>query len=281
MITRQKATAERLFRKASKLHLEVFISSPDTFQATSTLIYGDNELILIDAQFTLGEARRLAARIKATGRKLTTVYITHGHPDHYWGLNAIRDAFPHAKFVSVPEVIETIHRLLPGEMAQWKPLFGDDIPDSPVIPEPVEQNMLELEGNTIAIIKSVQGDMEGSSFVWIPTLKAIVCGDTVYDNVNVWVLETDRAARERWAQTLDEIASLRPEIVVAGHAEMNSRNGPGSISFTKKYLAAYDRALETSKSADEVIAKIKADFPQLNGLDGVLQMAANAAFLKK
>lgn len=281
MITKQKATTQRIFKKASRLHLEVFISSPDTFQATSTLIYGDKDLILIDAQFTNSEARRLAARIKATGRKLATVYITHGHPDHYWGLNVIRDAFPNAKFVSVPEVIEVINRLQPAELSRWKPVLGDDIPGLPIIPEPLRENMLELEGNTIAIIKQVQGDVDGSSFVWIPTMKAIVCGDIVYDNVNVWVLESDKAARERWARTLDQIASLKPEIVVAGHAEFNSQNGPGAISFTKRYLAAYDRAVETSKSADEVVVKIKAEFPQLNGLDGVLQMAANAAFIKK
>ncbi len=46
------------------------------------------------AQFTIGEARRLVDRIKATGKNLSTVYVAHGHPHHYWGLNAIRDAFP-------------------------------------------------------------------------------------------------------------------------------------------------------------------------------------------
>ncbi|OGS45842.1 MAG: hypothetical protein A2539_05590 [Elusimicrobia bacterium RIFOXYD2_FULL_34_15] len=268
---------EKRIEKASHLHLRVFTSSPKTFQVTSTLIYGNKNLVLIDAQFTLSEAHRLVNMIKATGKNLTMVYITHGHPDHYWGLNVIKDAFPNAKFVSMPEVIEVINKLQPVKLAQWKPVFGDDIPSSPIIPEPLEGNTFELEGNIFVIVKG-QGDVEGSTFVWIPSLKTIVAGDIVYGNVNVWMLETDKISRKKWIETIDQIAEFNPDIVIGGHTELSSSCVPNSLYFTKYYITAFDKIVESAKSTDEVILKIKEKFPQLNGLDEVLQMSAKAFF---
>lgn len=266
-------------KETGQLHLEVFASSPETFQVTSTLVYGDKDLILIDAQLTLGEARRLAEKIKATGKRLTTVYITHGHPDHYWGLPVLKEAFPAAKFVARPETIALINQLQVSKVAQWKPVYGDEIPDSPIIPEPLNGTALELEGNTLEIMNG-QGDADDSTFLWIPSLKAIIAGDIVYDNVNIWVLETDRAGRKLWLDTLDRMLALEPAIVVGGHVAPGSRNGPAALAFTKRYLEAFDQAVESSRSAEELMARIKAAFPELNGLDMVLQMAADREFPK-
>ncbi len=79
-----------------------------------------------------------AEAIKATGRNLTAVYITHGHPDHYWGLTTLREAFPQARFVTAPEVTGVIEETLASKVAQWKPLYGHEVPDEPVRPEPLK-----------------------------------------------------------------------------------------------------------------------------------------------
>ena len=78
----------------SHLQLRIFTSSPEGFSVNSTLVYGDKDAILIDSQFLLSEAHRLAAMILESKKNLTTVYITHPHPDHYFGLAVIKQAFP-------------------------------------------------------------------------------------------------------------------------------------------------------------------------------------------
>jgi len=83
-----------------KPNIKVITSSPEGFWINSTLIQGEKDAILIDAQFTMSDARRLANTITESKKNLTMVYVTHFHPDHYFGLTALREVFPDAKFVS-------------------------------------------------------------------------------------------------------------------------------------------------------------------------------------
>ena len=92
----------------SHLQLRIFTSSPNGYSVNSTLVYGDKDAILIDSQFLLSEAHRLAAMILESGKNLTTVYITHPHPDHYFGLAVIKQAFPNAKLVALPATVAGI-----------------------------------------------------------------------------------------------------------------------------------------------------------------------------
>ena len=110
----------------SALTLEVFTSTPHGYSVTSTLVYGENELLLIDPQFLLSEARQVVDMIRATGRTLTTIYSTHAHPDHFLGVAAIKEAFPEARYVALPEVGERMITSWPGRRNFWYPACGDD-----------------------------------------------------------------------------------------------------------------------------------------------------------
>src|SRR4029077_16163661 len=73
---------------------------------SSTLISGERDAVLVDTPITVGQARALANWIAACGKKLTTIYATHGHGDHFFGASTILERFPGARFVARPEVIE-------------------------------------------------------------------------------------------------------------------------------------------------------------------------------
>ena len=60
------------------------------FQATaSTLIYGVRDAVLVDAFMTVKQANALADWVAARGKTLTTIYITHGHGDHWFGVGTL------------------------------------------------------------------------------------------------------------------------------------------------------------------------------------------------
>src|SRR3954469_25695275 len=139
------------------LQLETHTASPEAFSVTSTIVSGEHEALLVDAQFALPEAAALAERIRATGKELTTIYVTHWHPDHYFGLPAVLAEFPNARVVTLPENVERIRASVAGKVAQWKPLVGALIPDEPVIPQPLDGE-LELEGERLPIVLVGQGD---------------------------------------------------------------------------------------------------------------------------
>lgn len=80
------------------------------FPVSSSLIEGPNEVILVDAQFEKDDAKALVDLIKATGKILTTVFISHKDPDFYFGLDTIHAAFPDVKIVATPETVKRIEK---------------------------------------------------------------------------------------------------------------------------------------------------------------------------
>jgi glyoxylase-like metal-dependent hydrolase (beta-lactamase superfamily II) len=262
---------------AGPLETKVFTASPGGFLVDSTLVTGDKDAILIDAQFDLADAHRLVAEILESKKNLTTVYITHAHPDHYFGLGVIHDAFPKAKLVALPATVREIEKTWQGKVKQWGPMYGALIPTKPLLPTALAGTKLELEGQTLEIHGGVQGDDAENSYVWIPSTKTVIAGDIVYRGVYAWTAETKPEQRKAWAKTLDDIAALHPTTVIAGHKDPKLDNSPAGLDHTKQYLAAFDAAVAASKTAAEAEQKLKAKFGDLQ-LDVILHIGAGAAF---
>jgi glyoxylase-like metal-dependent hydrolase (beta-lactamase superfamily II) len=261
------------------LKLEVVTGSPEGFLVTSTLVTGQKEALLIDAQFTLGDGKKVADAIKATGKTLTTVYVTHSHPDHYFGFAAIKEAFPNAKLVALPSTVEEIRATWEGKVKQWKPMYKDAITDKPVLPEPLAGTSLALEGEKLDVVGGVQGDEGQNSYVWIPSLRTAVVGDIAYDEVFPWTAETNVEQRKAWIASLEKLAALNPAVVVPGHQKPEQKQDPSTLKFTKDYLVAYDEVLPTVKKPADLQAKLKAKYPNA-ALDIILKIGAEASFKK-
>jgi len=258
----------------SHLTLEVFTGSDQGFNVNSVIVYGEKDAVLVDAQFLLSEAHRLTARILELGRNLTHIYVTHFHPDHYFGLLVLKSAFPQAQIVALPETVEDIQNTAAQKVNQWKPIAGNNIPDHPVIPDALNQNVIELEGHDLNIKGRLQGDTPNNSYVWIPSIKALITGDIVYNDTFVWTLETSSEARQAWLRTLDELEALHPEIVVAGHQSNGTPNSPDVIAQTRRYLLAFDEVLSESPTAEQIVANMKSRFPSLNTMEIALTLGA-------
>ncbi|WP_340015116.1 MBL fold metallo-hydrolase [Paenibacillus sp. FSL K6-1318] len=260
----------------SKLSIEAFTGSVQAFNVNSAIIYGENDAVLVDAQFLLSDAHRLTARLLELGKNLTHIYITHFHPDHYFGLEVIKSTYPQAKVVALPETVEDIKNTFAKKIDQWKPTVGNNVPDEPVIPEALNQDVIELEGHELRIKGRLQGDTPNNSYVWVPSIKALITGDIVYNETFVWTLETNAESRQAWHRTLDELEALQPEIVIAGHQAYHTENTPGAIANTRRYLIAYDEVLSVSPTTDQIIANMKSRFPGLDTLEIGLILAAKA-----
>jgi glyoxylase-like metal-dependent hydrolase (beta-lactamase superfamily II) len=274
LATRGTAHAE------TKLTATVFTSSPGGFLVNSTLVAGEKEAVLIDAQFSLADAHRLIATILESKKTLTTVFITHGHPDHYFGLAAIKQAFPKARLVTHPAALAEMKRTWQAKLKQWGPMYGALLPEQPALPVALAGKAITLEGQTLEIRGPSQGDSADNAYVWIPSIKTVIAGDIVYANVHVWTLDSSAAQRKAWIRTLDEIAALRPTTVIAGHKDPKVKDDPSAVKGTRDYLEAFDAAVASSRTAAEVQQKIKAKYGSYQ-LDIILQLGAEAALPSK
>src|SRR3954463_3245957 len=64
---------------------------------SATLIYGEQDAVLVDTFLTVEQCNGLADAIVASGRTLKAVYVTHAHGDHFFGVKVLQDRFPSAK----------------------------------------------------------------------------------------------------------------------------------------------------------------------------------------
>jgi glyoxylase-like metal-dependent hydrolase (beta-lactamase superfamily II) len=267
------------FAEPKPLDVQVFTASPNGFLVDSTLVTGDKDAILIDAQFDRADAHRLVAQILESKKNLTTVFITHSHPDHYFGLEVIHQAFPKAKLVALPATVAEIKKTWQGKVKQWQPMFGELVPANPVLPTALAGTSLALDGQTLEIHGGVQGDEAQCSYVWIPSLKTVVAGDIVYRGVHVWTAETKPEQRKAWLKSLEELAALHPTTVIAGHKDPKLDNSPAGIDQTRQYLETFDAAVASAKTSEDAQAKVKAKYKDLQ-LDVILKIGADAQYAK-
>jgi glyoxylase-like metal-dependent hydrolase (beta-lactamase superfamily II) len=247
----------------SKFQLKVHTGRGQTgYDVNSSMIWGERDLIVIDPQFTLSEAHRLAAEILESKKNLTLIYVTHGHPDHLFGLAVLKQAFPSAKIVALPATVAAEKTGWPARQKFWAGTYGGNIPGpEPVLAEELPTPALTLEGEQFPITGGVQGDGPGNSFVYIPSLKAVIAGDTVFDRVYFGVPKDK--AREDWMKTLDQISALKPEIVIPGHEGAGAKHDLSSIAFMKKYIADWDANVAASKNPADMRARVLKQYPDL------------------
>lgn len=250
----------------SPLHLDVFVVpyKPIVTQVPAlgkgeatwpprsmSLISAERDAVLIDTPLTPTDAARVADWVRATGKNLTTVYITHGHGDHFFGLPPILDAFPHARAVTAAAVVpEARGQLSPDAMQFWTALFPGQIPERPVAPEALDGDVIDLEGHPLRIITVAQADSAPSTFVHIPDLDAVVAGDVAYNGIHQFLAFTDPGKRRQWIASVEQIEQLHPRIIVAGHKDPDARDDdPAAIlGGTKAYIRDFSHALSQSHS---------------------------------
>jgi glyoxylase-like metal-dependent hydrolase (beta-lactamase superfamily II) len=256
--------AAALSAQAQKFTIAVHTGRGQTgYDVNSTMISGAKDMLVIDPQFSLSEAHKLAAEILESKKNLALIYITHPHPDHLFGLAVLHQAFPAAKIVALPATVTAAKTGWPARQKFWFPTYGNNIPGpDPVLPEELTEPYLTLEGERFPVTGGVQGaDGPGNSFVYIPSLKAVVTGDVVFDHVYFGVPKD--AARENWLKTIDQIAALQPTMVIPGHQGSGATDDMSAVAFMKQYIADWDKNVAASHSAAEMKAKVLAQYPIL------------------
>jgi len=265
----------------AELALDVYTAAPEAFGVTSTLVYGPTEAVLIDAQFTNGDAEKLAERIAAVapGRKLKAIVVTHPHPDHYFGTAVLHARFPETPIYMSPAGIAEWRTTVAGKLAYWGGALGKAVPAAVPTPEPAPV-ALTVDGETLEIVSDLQGDVlvPCNSYVWVPSLQAAVVGDLAYAGTHVWLAESNAASRVGWKKSLQAIAALNARTVVAGHkASPQTLDSPTSLSYVAGYLDAFESARGHARDAAELVTAMKAAYPGA-ALEPVLAIAAQAAF---
>jgi len=241
---------------------------------TATLVTGESEALLVDAGFTRADGHRLAAAVLDSGKTLTTVFISHGDPDFYFGAEVLADAFPAAVFVATPHVIEHIQHSYEGKLKAWEHL-GANLPTRLVDLQPltgdltVEGHRFELKGGT--------AELPDRHYLWQAEHKALLGGVLLFQNEHVWVADSAKPEqRTAWIGLLDEMAGLDPQLVVPGHRVADAPADATAIANTRAYLVAFDEELANAVDGAALTEALVKRYPD-HGMLIAAQIGAKVA----
>jgi glyoxylase-like metal-dependent hydrolase (beta-lactamase superfamily II) len=272
------------------LHSDVFIGpflpfevGGGTFAATtSTLITGPSEAVLIDAQHIRTDVAELAQFIGRRGKRLTTIYVTHGHADHWYGAGELVARFPGARVVATAPVVDYINQAKEIEAQQWAAMFGDRVANPGDMPETLDGLAIDLDGHELRIVEVGQGDIQPSTVVHIPDLDAVVAGDVVYNQIHAMLGLSGPSGWQRWLESLDAIEKLDPQAIVCGHRkpESSDREVNRMLDETRSYIADFADGAQRLDSAAELVQFIKSKYPDF-GNRWTLHFSAQSWFSRE
>lgn len=247
--------------ETSPLKLTVYNAPETSLGVASVLVSGKTDVILVDAQFTLPDAEKVATALKKSGKNLKAIYISHGDPDFYFGLETFKKYYPEVIVYATAQTVDHIKATAQGKLDVWGPQLKNAAPKNVVLPQVLKDNTLELEGHKLEIL-STEASPE-RSFVWIPSIKAVIGGINVFgDNFHVWLADdATTAKRVNWIAVLDKIIALNPVVVVPAHAAAGATMNLTSVKYTKEYLQTYEAELLKEKTSAGLIAALKKKYP--------------------
>ncbi|HAS8566145.1 TPA: MBL fold metallo-hydrolase [Vibrio vulnificus] len=235
------------------------------FPVSSTLISGKKEAILFDAQFSTTEGKALVELIRQSGKELTTVYITGGDPDFYFGLQPIVEAFPQVKIKATATIVDHINYTKDQKIGYWGPILGEGAPSQLYVPE-VYNGDIVLEGEKIELKEAGTHN----AYYWIPSLKTALGGVSTYSGIHVWMADSQtKEERLEWVASLDRMKQLKPKRVIPGHYLGQVPPRVEAVDFTKQYVMDWQRYVEQSSNSTQLIEKITAQYPLLTADEGV------------
>ncbi len=230
---------------------------------SATLITGERDAVLVDAVMTSGQAAELADWAAATGKNLTTVYVTHGHGDHWLGLGTILERFPNAKAVAIPSVARNIASQIASDFIEtfWKPRFPGQIPENLVGVEELAGGRFELEGKELVVVDLGHTDTDDTTALHVPSIGLVVAGDAAYNDVHLYFAESDATGRRSWLTALDTIEELSPCAVVAGHKRPERPDDPKILEETRQYIRDFDALAARTATPLELYTEMTARYP--------------------
>ncbi|MER9638869.1 MBL fold metallo-hydrolase [Mesorhizobium sp. M0228] len=263
---------------ASGLSWKHFPAGENGFFRAPVLVSGATEAVLIDSGFTYPDGRAVAEAIKATGKTLTTIYVSQSDPDYYFGLKRIKQTFPQARVIAAAETVAAINGNVEKKLAVWGPQLKENGPQAladGVIPEAFDGKTLSVDGESIEIV-AAEG-LGNRRYLFVPSLNAVFGGVMIFAGVHVWTADTPtRELRAAWLANLEKIAARKPAIVVPGHMTPGAATDLSGVEHTKTYLIAFEEELAKAKDAAALKSAMEARFPGL-GMGVALDIGSKVA----
>lgn len=244
-----------------------FSASEPGASSNSYLLTDGQEAVLFDVFQLRSDANKLADAIDASGERLTKVWISHAHPDHFLQLDLILDRFPEVEVLSTPNVIGDLKADGPWMLDLLKAKLGPEGPERLIEPTAIDNNRIFLGEQEIEVIEFGAGEAKHHACLVLTDRQAIIASDVIYNGAHLYLQEHNI---DGWLARLDELEQLAAQRALGTiHPGHGPSGGLSLIEGTREYLRVFAAAIETGslESARRVILSRFPDHGVLQFLD--------------
>ncbi len=229
---------------------------------SSTLISGAHDAVLVDPPFTRTQIQNVGDWVERSGRRQACIYATHGHGDHWFGTGELARRFPGVTIYATEGTIEVMRQSVGPSREQLSDrIFPGQIPETPVLAEPIPARGFRLEGNPVVAVETGHTDTGKTSVLHVPSIGLVAAGDVAYNGVHQYILEGGHGGLHDWLRALDRVAGLHPRAVIAGHKNKDRPDDPAILNETRQYLQDVIRLLDDKPTAREFYDQMTGLYP--------------------
>ncbi len=257
--------------RRAPLRLIQFTTGNLSVNVGSTVILGPTEAIVVDCLAFAPDAAQEADSIAKLGTHLKAIYITHADIDHYLGCAKFVERFPGTPVYMTPKALDRYNKVGKAAYDFSHKNIGAraTFPDSLVTAQPLPSTTLTVDGEDVVIHPDVQGDVIESqnSFIWIPSLRAVLADDIVFNKVHPYLAAaTTEEAHHRWHEALHRIAALHPLVVIASHKRsLDTPDTPDIIDTMDRYITDFDAVRKTAGDTGAFSTAMRQKYPDWSG----------------
>lgn len=257
-------------KNINDLTLTIFGSDENSFMITNTLIVRDTHAVLIGTTFTQTDATEIARYVEDKGYTLDSVYLLHGDPDYYFGLETIKHHFPEVVAYATQPTFAHITESVEGKLAAWAEALGAQLPANIVLPKIIQGDTFEILGEQWQIV----GDDASRTSLWQPNSQILIGGIDTFNEINLFLADTASVeGLAEWQLRLKSLINLDPNFVVPSHGSLDKSFDKNALEFTVNYLTVAQDAMQKATDSDAFITLMTETFPDLANA-GVLALSA-------
>ncbi|NNE47808.1 MAG: MBL fold metallo-hydrolase [Rhodothermales bacterium] len=262
---------------SANLALEAYYGQNPVF-SNSTILESDKSCLLIDSQLLSVDGKAIADRIKEIGKPLTTILLSHWHPDHCWGAVEVLKHFPEAKVFARPRVKEDLLYDFAPRRYRWYGYFPG-MPDSLYPVNDLEGDAFDFDGHKIELVDLFGAETLHATGYYVPELKTYISGDQIYNGGHYYVT-AGLNRPDLWIDSIKKVTDEHDiERLVPGHGLVTMN--PGEVfNSAIEYLNYYQEIFNFELPPKELVRLLLERYPDL-GMDGVLYLTIGPAITDK
>lgn len=211
----------------------------------------DSTVVVVDSTLAPSDARALREMANSFGKPIAGVLLTHGHPDHFWGLVA----FPDVPRYASRGCLEFAQREDITKAETARTLLGDDFPESRIFPNEIIEDgtVLTFDGISFTFRDLGPGESD-SDGMWVfheGSVTHVFTGDTIALNCHCFF--RDGHAHE-WIDNLDRLEHEfdNGTRLYLGHGA--SPVGTEALHWQRGYVKSFLHGLGRLKSREDPAA---------------------------